>query len=187
MKKNYVRKTLRIHSATWNSRRNSFPSVGFGTKILTKPLKKTYKALKKNVKALRKSFNSSRLTFFTENDITNNFQYHNQLMKVHRFYSKSLWSWQNSAILTKKWFFSQLQRLIDRIRCTFRSWSRYTKLFILSFLTSFILIKTLSDRIWNHCARSKNHQILSLVNFGGSWRENSWKKEVYHRGISCLK
>ena len=42
------------------------------------------------------------------NYVINNFKLHDQLSKIHSFHSKSLWSWQNSAISQKKSFFGQL-------------------------------------------------------------------------------
>ena len=38
------------------------------------------------------------------NDVMNNFELHNQLSRIHSFLSKSLRSWQNSAILHKESF-----------------------------------------------------------------------------------
>ena len=52
-------------------------------------------------------------------------------------------------------------------RWTFGSWSRCSKLFILFFLTSFILTKTLSNQIWKDYAWSKNHQNFES---GQLWR-----------------
>ena len=65
------------------------------------------------------------------NYVINNFKLHDQLSRTHSFHSKSLWSWQNSAISQKKSFFGQLYRLLVRKRCIFRSWSWYSKLFSL--------------------------------------------------------
>ena len=42
------------------------------------------------------------------NYIMNNFKHYDQLSRIHSFHSKSLWSWQNSAISQKKKFFGQL-------------------------------------------------------------------------------
>ena len=42
------------------------------------------------------------------NDVMNNFELDDQLSRIHSIHSKSLWSWQKSAILQKKSFFVQL-------------------------------------------------------------------------------
>ena len=36
------------------------------------------------------------------NVIYNNFELHDELSRIHSFHSKSLWSWQNSAISQKR-------------------------------------------------------------------------------------
>ena len=63
--------------------------------------------------------------------------------------------------------FCQLQKLLEWKLRSLESFSLSSKLFIASFLTSFILIRTLSGQIWKNNVKSKNHQIYE---FGKLWR-----------------
>ena len=64
---------------------------------------------------------------------------------------------------------------------------KISKMFITSFLTTFILMKTLYSQIQKNCVKSKKTiTFVSLDNFGGSRRENSAKYEVYHTKIYAV-
>ena len=41
-------------------------------------------------------------------NVINNFELRDELSRIHSFHSKSLWSWQHSAIFQKKSFYGQL-------------------------------------------------------------------------------
>jgi len=86
---------------------------------------------------------------------------------MHSFHSKSLWSWQNSAISREKSCFGQLWRLAEGKQCKIGSFSLRYKLFKISFLTTFIQIKTLYNQIWNNCQIC---QILEFFEYGKCWR-----------------
>ena len=81
-------------------------------------------------------------------DVINNFELHDELSRIHSFHSKSLWSWQHSAILQKKSFFGQLWRLPEGEQLKIGRLSSWYKLFKIPFLTTFISTKTIYEQFW---------------------------------------
>ena len=70
-----------------------------------------------------------------------------KLSRIHSFHSKSLWSWQNSAILQKKIVFWSTLAAPREKTVYLREFNAGSKLFITLFLTTFISIKTVSGHI----------------------------------------
>ena len=70
-------------------------------------------------------------------------------------------------------------------QCKIESFSLRYKLFKISFLTTFISIKTLYDQICDKFIKSLNFS--NLENVGNSWRENNASWMVDHEDQYCLK
>ena len=83
--------------------------------------------------------------------------------------------------------FGQLWRLPEREQCKIVGLSFRYKLLKISFLTTFITIKTLYDEIWNIYVRFvKSLNFSNLETFGDSWGENDASWKVDH-GVQCIK
>ena len=96
------------------------------------------------------------------NDDINNFEYRDQLPKVHVFYLRASKVDQKNIFYVKIAEFWQLQRLLEWKLYIQESWSWSSKLFITSFLTTFISIKTLYDGNENKRIRFKESKINQL-------------------------
>ena len=78
-------------------------------------------------------------------------------------------------------------RLLEGEQCILEGWSWISMLFKMTFLTTFILIKTLYHQIWNICVRLVIFLNFSnLENFGDSWGENNASWKVDHENQCCL-
>ena len=96
------------------------------------------------------------------NVIYNNFEYHEQLLKMHCFLSKS---WPKNDFVCKMAEFFQLPRLLEWKQCILESWSWSLKLFITSFLTTFIPTKTLYGVIGKNSFSFKESKISQLFHY----------------------